>query len=158
MILWRISNYADLSGRGGLLAPGRWHHQGTPVVYCCDHPSTALLEILVQVDLNQIPRDFQLLKIHCPDNIEAFDIGIDPAAINQTSRTRDRGSKLLEDNDFCLLRVPSAIMPEAAKHSYQSASSRRVASDNRKNDPLSFRQPAIALRKSIVSDQERRAA
>ena len=114
MILWRISNYADLSGRGGLLAPGRWHHQGIPVVYCCDHPSTALLEILVQVDLHQIPRDFQLLKIRCPDNIEVFDIGIDPAAINQTSLTRDRGSKLLEDNEFCLLRVPSAIMPEAA--------------------------------------------
>ncbi|EJC69645.1 RES family NAD+ phosphorylase [Rhizobium sp. 1AS11] len=113
MILWRISNYTDLSGRGGLLAPGRWHHQGIPVVYCCDHPSTALLEILVQVDLHQIPRDFQLLKIHCPDNIEVLDIGIDPAAINQTSLTRDRGSKLLEDNDFCLLRVPSAIMPEA---------------------------------------------
>lgn len=114
MILWRISNYADLSGRGGLLAPGRWHRQGIPVVYCCDHPSTALLEILVQVDLHQVPRDFQLLKIHCPDDIEVFDIGIDHTEITRTSLTRDRGSEWLERNASCLLRVPSAIMPEAA--------------------------------------------
>ena len=114
MILWRISNYADLSGRGGLLAPGRWHRQGIPVVYCCDHPSTALLEILVQVDLHQIPKDFQLMKIHCPDDIEAFDIGIDHTEITRTSLTRARGSELLERNASCLLRVPSAIMPEAA--------------------------------------------
>lgn len=114
MILWRVSNYADLSGRGGLLAPGRWHRQGIPVVYCCDHPSTALLEILVQVDLHQIPKDFQLLKIRCPDDIEAFDIGIDHTEITRTNLTRDRGSELLERNTSCLLRVPSAIMPEAA--------------------------------------------
>jgi RES domain-containing protein len=61
MIFWRISNYADLSGQGGLYAPGRWHNQGIPVVYCGDHPGSALLEILVHVDLSDIPTSFQLL-------------------------------------------------------------------------------------------------
>jgi RES domain-containing protein len=47
MRIWRISNFADLSGRGGMLIDGRWNRRGTPIVYCTDHPSTALLEILV---------------------------------------------------------------------------------------------------------------
>jgi RES domain-containing protein len=113
MIIWRISNYADLSGRGGQVAPGRWHDQGASVVYCCDHPSTTLLEILVQIDLGQIPRDFQLLRIHCPDDIRVFEAPIAGQDIHDISITRGIGSRLLSENNFCLIRVPSAILPEA---------------------------------------------
>lgn len=28
LTLWRISNYPDLSGKGGLEAEGRWHSRG----------------------------------------------------------------------------------------------------------------------------------
>lgn len=72
MNLWRISKYADLSGRGGLLAEGRWHQKGIPVVYCCDHPSTALLEVLVHMNRSRIPPSFQLLRIECQDNLTIF--------------------------------------------------------------------------------------
>ena len=72
MNLWRISKFADLSGRGGLVVDGRWHRKGTPVVYCCDHPSTALLEILVHMDKSRIPPDFQLLRLDCPDELTIF--------------------------------------------------------------------------------------
>lgn len=72
MNLWRISKFADLSGRGGLLAEGRWHHKGIPVVYCCDHPSTALLEVLVHMNRWRIPPSFQLLRIECPDDVTIF--------------------------------------------------------------------------------------
>lgn len=72
MNLWRISKYADLSGRGGLLAEGRWHQKGIPVVYCCDHPSTALLEVLVHMNRSRIPPSFQLLRIECPDDVTIF--------------------------------------------------------------------------------------
>jgi RES domain-containing protein len=113
MIIWRISNYADLSGRGGQLAPGRWHDQGLSVVYCCDHPSTTLLEILVQIDLGQIPKDFQLLRIHCPDDIRALDAPIGGQDMHDIGITRRMGSRFLSENNFCLIRVPSAILPEA---------------------------------------------
>ncbi|WP_159946766.1 RES family NAD+ phosphorylase [Rhizobium sp. 18065] len=69
MDLWRISKFTDLSGRGGLVVSGRWHYRGIPVVYCCDHPSTALLETLVHMDKSKIPPSFQLLRITCPDNL-----------------------------------------------------------------------------------------
>ncbi len=113
-ILWRISNYADLSGRGGLVAPGRWHDLGIPVVYCCDHPSTALLETLVQVSLEQIPETFQLLRISSPDDLPIVDIDIDQGDFDDINRTRSKGSQLLRSGEACLIRVPSAIMPPAA--------------------------------------------
>jgi RES domain-containing protein len=114
MILWRISNYADLAGKGGLIAPGRWHRQGFAVVYCCDHPSTALLEILVHMDLDDLPLHFQLLKIQVPEDIALETVEIDAAEINDIDLTRQRGSNWLEDRSSCLLKVPSIILPEAA--------------------------------------------
>lgn len=114
MILWRISNYTDLTGRGGLLAPGRWHDQGNPIVYCADHPSTALLEMLVHVDPDQLPDGFQLLKIHCPDNVEMGTIRpgeIDP---HNGATTRATGTQWLGKRSTLLLQVPSAVMPEAS--------------------------------------------
>lgn len=92
MIVWCISNHADLSGRGGLIAQGRWHRKGIPVVYCSDHPSTTLLEIVVQVDIGEMPENFQLLKIHCPDNLPLVDLSteqFDPDDL-QSTRARQR--------------------------------------------------------------------
>ncbi|WP_155836914.1 RES family NAD+ phosphorylase, partial [Paraburkholderia mimosarum] len=43
MEFWRISNYADLRGIGGLRASGRWHYRGQPVVYLAENPALALL-------------------------------------------------------------------------------------------------------------------
>ena len=52
MILWRISNYPNLDGTGGLYVSGRWHSKGHPVVYCTLNPSTSLLEILVHMEID----------------------------------------------------------------------------------------------------------
>jgi RES domain-containing protein len=65
MELWRISNYADLSGAGGLMASGRWYSQGKRI-YLADHPSSALLEMLVHMDRDLIPPSYQLLRIVLP--------------------------------------------------------------------------------------------
>lgn len=111
MILWRISNYADLSGRGGMLAPGRWHSQGMPIVYCCDHPSTALLEALVHLDLEDLPKSFQLLQIACPDDVPAMTAN--DVDVTDQNLTREFGDRWLSAQTHCLLKVPSAILPAA---------------------------------------------
>jgi RES domain-containing protein len=76
--LWRISTFTDLSGEGGLLAPGRWHSRGHQIVYLADHPALALLETIVhlQVDAQDLPNDYKLLAIEVPDDltIEMVDI------------------------------------------------------------------------------------
>ena len=114
MNLWRISSFADLSGRGGLLAEGRWHRRGVPIVYCSDHPSTALLEILVHVDLEDIPANFQLLTIHCPDTLSVTTVEADDERLSDPAETRKMGTEWLAAGETCLLKVPSIILPEAA--------------------------------------------
>jgi RES domain-containing protein len=69
MELWRISNYPDLSGIGGVKASGRWHTRGRAVVYLADHPSGALLEMLVRMDSDHIPSTYMLLRIEIPDDL-----------------------------------------------------------------------------------------
>jgi RES domain-containing protein len=112
MVIWRISEHADLSGEGGIYASGRWHQKGHPIVYCSDHPSTALLEILVHVDLKTIPETYQLLKIDCPDNI-SFEDKLTPLSAVDFLTTQAYGTDFLRENRACLLKVRSAIMPEA---------------------------------------------
>lgn len=71
MIVWRLSNFADISGRGGLVASGRWHTRPKPVVYCSEEAHTAYCEILRQVGAEfLIPDDYRLLKIKIPDYIK----------------------------------------------------------------------------------------
>jgi len=70
MEIWRISNYADLSGIGGVRAAGRWHSQGMRIVDLADHPSSALLEMLVHMDRDLIPPTYQLLRIDIPPDMK----------------------------------------------------------------------------------------
>ena len=113
MRAWRISNFADLSGEGGLLIEGRWHFRGTPIVYCTDHPSTALLEILVHATRYTVPDYYQLLEIEVPDDIETFAPTIAMNWDRDTDETRRIGARFIAEGIFALMNVPSVIMPKA---------------------------------------------
>jgi RES domain-containing protein len=119
LILWRISAFADLSGRGGFLAGGRWHTVGNPVVYLAGTPSGALLEVLVHLEIDQedFPDSLQLLRVEIPDELE-------PAAMPVLQKgwqvdamiTRSIGDAFLRANAALLLPVPSAIMPHSTNY------------------------------------------
>ena len=121
MRLWRISNHASLSGDGGLYASGRWHTRGRRVVYLADHPASALVEIMVhlEIDAEDLPTHYQLLGVEVPDGIAM--VHIDETALPEGWRgnvalTRARGDTWLSENAAALLRVPSAIVPESANY------------------------------------------
>jgi RES domain-containing protein len=116
MELWRISNYVDLSGVGGLRAAGRWHSQGRRIVYLADHPSSALLEMLVHMDRNLIPPTYQLLCVAVPDDIVVEAVGPEllPNWRTQTMVSREIGDRWLDLSASALLQVPSAISTEGA--------------------------------------------
>lgn len=105
--------YADLSGRGGLLSEGRWHRQGIPVVYCSDHPASALLEILVHTDPEDVASTYQVLKIRCPDDLPTYVVNEPAERIANVRHTRSLGSTILSGGQYCLLDVPSLVMPLA---------------------------------------------
>ena len=82
--VWRLSNYSELDGRGGLIASGRWHTKGTPILYCSDEPYTAYCEVLRHFGVNAllIPAGYRLLEIKVPRyiDLEVFDCdSLDPS-------------------------------------------------------------------------------
>lgn len=118
MRLWRISDHADLSGRGGRLEAGRWHAARQPVAYLSDHPASALLEILVhlEVAVEDIPTPFQLLTVEAADDL-AFET-VDATRLPEAWRsmpdvTQSLGDRWLAANQTVLLQVPSVIVPFA---------------------------------------------
>ena len=126
MRLWRISDHADLTGGGGLLASGRWHRRGRRIVYLADHPASALVEVLVhlEVDPEDIPSSYQLIAIDLPDDA-AFAV-VEPSQLppdwrDQIQHTRQLGDAWLEENRVPLLRVPSAIIPFATNWLFNPA-------------------------------------
>ena len=115
--LWRISNYMDLSGEGGLGTSGRWHTEGRQIVYLADCPAGALLERIVHLmDRNEggiLPRFYQLLKV-----VVADELAIKPLNTIATSDwkerpefTRNLGDVWLASRESPLARVPSVLAP-----------------------------------------------
>jgi RES domain-containing protein len=114
--LWRISNYADLSGEGGRLTSARWHSLGNPVVYFAESPAGAMLERIVYFSNanGRLPRIYQLLRVDGPVQISVTNLDPQPGVRwkdDQERWTRPLGDKWLSDRRTPLARVPSAIMP-----------------------------------------------
>lgn len=80
-------------------------------MYLADHPSSALLEMLVHMDRDLIPASYQLLRIVAPDDVAAenIDTELPPDWRTQTLTSREHGDRWLDRSTSALLRVPSAI-------------------------------------------------
>ncbi len=111
MLLWRISNHADLNGEGGLLAGGRWHHRGRRIVYLAESPAGALLEGLVHLELGytRLPPRYTLLRIAAPPEMALPECSVVPGV--GLDRTRAAGDAWLAAASSALLRVPSVLVP-----------------------------------------------
>ena len=115
--LWRISNHADLLGTGGMIASARWHTAGKPVVYLAENPASALLEVLVHLELDaeHVPATYQLLKIEAGPDLAHDEVSLaslSPDWQSSEAETQSKGDAWLRSRTTALLRVPSAIVPE----------------------------------------------
>lgn len=116
MKVWRISNFADLSGRGGLLAAGRWNFRGTAIVYCADHPATALLEMIVHVDPENLPSTYQLLEIEVPEAARIAAPALPENWKTDLEATRRIGSDFVERGEDAVMTVPCAVVARAVNY------------------------------------------
>ncbi|MBR0968911.1 RES family NAD+ phosphorylase [Bradyrhizobium diazoefficiens] len=124
MRIWRISNFDDLSGVGGLKADGRWHDRGRPVVYAADHPASALLEVMVhlEIDFEDLPTTYQLLGIDVPDDVAVETMNL--TDIETMSRdwaddprvTRGMLRPWFDAARTAIMSVPSVIVPFAQNY------------------------------------------
>jgi RES domain-containing protein len=124
MRLWRVSNYADLSGEGGRRVAARWHQRGRPAVYLAEHPALALLETLVhlEIDPDELPSHYQLLTVEAPDALaleELTEAELAARIVNwrhATEQTRMLTRAWFDERRTALMRVPSAIVPAAVNY------------------------------------------
>ena len=147
MIVWRISNYLDLSGQGGLRAPARWHNAGKPVVYTASSPASALLEVLVHLelgDLERLPDSYQLLRIDVPNNVSITEFDesrLDPDWRKLPALTRAVGDEWLEESASALLSIPSAIVPHTQNYLINPThrDTKKIKIKSHGNYPFDFR-------------------
>jgi len=115
--LWRISNYVDLNGEGGLRASGRWHSKGKPVVYLAESPAGAMLEHIIHLmdwyEGGELPSTYRLLRISVLEEVPVTTLTINEPSdwTEQIERTRQMGNQWLESRETALAKVPSAILP-----------------------------------------------
>jgi RES domain-containing protein len=117
MRLWRISRYPLLDGAGGMIASNRWHTAPRRIIYCADHPSTALLEVLVhlEVDFDDLPKDYQLIEIEMPEPSRMISITSDWDMLRRDEITYSRyyGNDWFDEKRSLLLSVQSVVLPAA---------------------------------------------
>lgn len=123
MHLWRITRaaYQRLDGEGARLYGGRWNSEGHAVVYTASTASLAVLELLVHVDVEDLPTDLVLLQIEVPAGISVREVGVAELAEDWTS-TADHpdcvrlGDEWVSSRETLLLKVPSAVMPRESNY------------------------------------------
>lgn len=116
MRIWRTSSYADLSGIGGTVTAGRWNVLGTPMVYCSDHPATALLEILAHIDAEDLPATYQLLEIEVPGTVAISSPELPADWKDQPAMTRQLGTNFVAAAVHAAMEVPCVIVPFAKNY------------------------------------------
>ena len=116
MKLWRVAKAAHsptgaaaFSGRGGLLADGRWHSRGRLIVYAARTESLARLEALTHFNPAVAPR-LVLVEAELPDNLVSRTTGALPAdwdAVPDSGAARPVGDSWLLQGASVGLEVPS---------------------------------------------------
>ena len=102
---------ALLTGQGGLLADGRWHTAGRPVVYAASSEALAVLEVRVHLRRPLPAVAFTMHAIDVPDElVESLSHGALPAewnAVPPLGGSQAVGDRWLSAARSLALRVPS---------------------------------------------------
>lgn len=86
------------------------------MVYCSDHPATALLEILVHINAQNLPPTYQLLEIEVPDSVSIASPDLTADWQSDLSGTQRLGAMFVSANATAIMRVPCLIVPFASNY------------------------------------------
>ena len=123
MIVYRIGpkQYNNdrncLSGLGGMVAEGRWHYAGAPIVYTASTRSLGMLERLVNDSQEILKENLSVVLIQIPDTLKVLRLveGELPTGWNAypyAADTQSLGSDFLMNGDSAVLQVPSSLCPQ----------------------------------------------
>jgi RES domain-containing protein len=119
MRVWRICKAehaaAAFSGQGAILYAGRWHHEGTPVVYTSESRALAALEQLVHLHRNRLPPHFVCFAVDIPRDLAMTEVRVQDLPDEwrrhpAPPELRDIGTRWVESGESVCLQVPSALV------------------------------------------------
>ena len=99
------------SGRGGLLAPGRWHTTGRLVVYTAESLSLAALEILAHLKQTHHIRPFNAFAAEIPDDLILKPSSYPAHWQTRLPASRTFGNHWLDAGTTPALLVPTVLTP-----------------------------------------------
>jgi RES domain-containing protein len=143
--LWRLYRAAHgpgLDGIGGTFASGRWHTQGTPVVYFGATPAIVVLERLAHTDPDLLPTDLRLgcfefqSSVHS-DTLQEHAQYPEGWMLDERA-TRRLGTDWLKENSSSVLKVPSVLLPEESNYLFNPRSSNAQYLQQVSERPFSF--------------------
>ena len=107
----------EFNGQGGVLAAGRWHIRGTPVVYASTSEPLALLEKLIHRRLSSVTAVYPLFIADVPDRLieelPATSLPPDWRSISPSPKTQRLGNSWLLSRSAAGLLVPSILITGA---------------------------------------------
>lgn len=119
MLLWRLTRAIHLdealSGLGAKKHGGRWNSTGLAVVYTSESLELALLEALVHLDPDLIPKDMHQICLEVEDALVVpITVSLPEAWDNPPpyrSEAQDLGDRWLRDRSSLGLSVPASVLP-----------------------------------------------
>jgi RES domain-containing protein len=114
MIVYRIadSRHPIFDATGAMLHGGRWNSVGIRAIYAPEAYAGALLEVLVDSNLLQPPKQHRVVRIEVPDKLKVETVSINtvPGWDDEDMRaSRMFGDQWVLENRSAILRVPSVI-------------------------------------------------
>lgn len=168
MRVWRICArrhaFHPLDGKGARRFGGRWNPPGVPVVYTAGSLALAILELLVQVDVELLPGDLVTLGVDVPDAVRVRRVRVSqlPGGWDRhpaPDATQAIGAAWVRAAETAVLAVPSAVVPQETNYllnpAHPDARSFRAARPERLR--LDSRLPLRRAR-AIVSRPPRRTS
>jgi RES domain-containing protein len=120
MRVWRICKAEHaataFSGEGATLYPGRWHREGTPVVYTSESRALAAMEQLVHLHRSRLPPNFVCFAVDVPDGLAIAEVRVQdlPAGWHAhpgPTELQEIGTRWAASGEGVCLKVPSAVVP-----------------------------------------------
>lgn len=117
MEVFRISRQRfarSLSGKGAAILGARWNSAGVELIYTAANRSLAMAEVAVHLSYTELPADYVMLTIFVPDDVSSIKLASKDLPSNwnhfpYSSSTQTIGDRFLNENEHCLLVVPSAV-------------------------------------------------
>ena len=119
MLLWRISRKPFLTqaleGLGAKKYGGRWNSKGMAMVYTSESLELALLEALMHLDIDLLPKDVYQIGFELDDHLIAPVPTPLPGAWDSAApynlRVQAIGDRWIRSGSSLGLRVPASVLP-----------------------------------------------